>query len=262
MRSSSTRLRFGAALSATSLIVLLGLGGSAYAGEKGQGDEHRNAQAGAGKTELPTEVADDDDSQVPDPKGDTDNAHPSGNDRHEDKGTQGLSTSDPDDDGRGPDRTNGGPDKPFATTDGSGGVDRADQDGNNGCGNDDDFEDDNEGWCGKPAEAGPPPPPPVVTTGGGGGGGGSNTGGGGGGGGTTGAVLGSQLQNAAPAPLVAEVRTEVLGETIERPTVTPAPAPKAAVLGVNLARTGFSTVMLALIGLALVLFGVAVKRSA
>ncbi|MBW3621671.1 MAG: LPXTG cell wall anchor domain-containing protein, partial [Actinobacteria bacterium] len=23
-------------------------------------------------------------------------------------------------------------------------------DGNNGCGNDDDFEDDNEGWCGKP----------------------------------------------------------------------------------------------------------------
>ncbi|MDQ3952344.1 MAG: LPXTG cell wall anchor domain-containing protein, partial [Actinomycetota bacterium] len=40
---------------------------------------------------------------------------------------------------------NGGPDKP----NGSGGVDKADQDGNNGCGNDDDFEDDNEGWCGR-----------------------------------------------------------------------------------------------------------------
>ena len=258
MRSSSTRLRFGAALSATSLALVLGLGGSAYAGERGQGDEHRNAQAGAGKTEVPTEVADDDDSQVPDPNGDTDNAHPSGNDRHEDQGTQGFSTSDPDDDGRGPDRTNGGPDKPFAVTDGSGGVDRADQDGNNGCGNDDDFEDDNEGWCGKkPAPV--TPPPPVVVTGGGGGNGG-------GGGGTQGAVLGSQLQDASPAPLVAsEIRTEVLGVNIERAaveTAAPAPAPKAAVLGASLARTGFSTLMLALIGLALVLFGVAVKRSA
>ena len=49
-----------------------------------------------------------------------------------------------------PDRSNGGPDKP----NGSGGVDKADQDGNNGCGNDDDFEDDNEGWCGqKPKKA-------------------------------------------------------------------------------------------------------------
>ncbi|HYP24319.1 MAG TPA: hypothetical protein VEV43_12160, partial [Actinomycetota bacterium] len=35
-------------------------------------------------------------------------------------------------------------------------VDKADQDGNNGCGNDDDFEDDNEGWCGrKPKPAKP-----------------------------------------------------------------------------------------------------------
>ena len=30
----------------------------------------------------------------------------------------------------------------------AGGLDNGDQDGNNGCGNDDDFEDDNEGWCG------------------------------------------------------------------------------------------------------------------
>ena len=78
-----------------------------------------------------------------------DNAHPSGKDKsveHGNSGNQGNSGSDPDDDGRGPDRSNGGPDKP----NGSGGVDLADQDGNNGCGNDDDFEDDNEGWCGKP----------------------------------------------------------------------------------------------------------------
>jgi hypothetical protein len=92
-----------------------------------------------------------------------DNAHPSGKDRsveHGNSGNQGNSESDPDDDGRGPDRTNGGPDK----ANGAGGRDLADQDGNNGCGNDDDFEDDNEGWCagGKPPEQPPPPPPPKV----------------------------------------------------------------------------------------------------
>jgi hypothetical protein len=76
-----------------------------------------------------------------------DNAHPSGKDRsveHGGSGNQGNSESDPDDNGKGPDRSNGGADKP----NGPGGVDLADQDGNNGCGNDDDFEDDNEGWCG------------------------------------------------------------------------------------------------------------------
>ena len=79
---------------------------------------------------------------------DGDNKHPSGKDRSVESGgsgTQGRSSSDPDDDGRGPDRSNGGADN----ADGSGGVDKADQDGNNGCGNDDDFEDDNEGWCGR-----------------------------------------------------------------------------------------------------------------
>jgi hypothetical protein len=57
-------------------------------------------------------------------------------------GTQGKSQSDPDGD------SNGGADKPG----GSGGVDQTDQDGNNGCGNDDDFEDDNNGLCGAAAE--------------------------------------------------------------------------------------------------------------
>jgi hypothetical protein len=84
-----------------------------------------------------------------------DNEHPSGKDRSVEpgkSGTQGNSSSDPDDDGRGPDRTNNGPDK---QPDGAGGVDRDDQDNNNGCGNDDDFEDDNEGWCGKNPKGGP-----------------------------------------------------------------------------------------------------------
>src|SRR5688572_4752506 len=76
-----------------------------------------------------------------------DNAHPSGKDRsveHGRSGNQGKTPADPDDDGRGPDRTNGGVDQPNRP----GGTDEADQDGNNGCGNDDDFEDDNEGRCG------------------------------------------------------------------------------------------------------------------
>ena len=87
-----------------------------------------------------------------------DNAHPSGKDRsveHGASGNQGKSESDPDDDGNGPDRSNGGYDKP----NGTGGLDEADQDGNNGCGNDDDFEDDNEGWCGHH----PKPNSPAVT---------------------------------------------------------------------------------------------------
>jgi hypothetical protein len=86
-----------------------------------------------------------------------DNQHPSGKDKsaeHGNSGNQGKSESDPDNNGRGPDRCAGydnnsdrcGTDKPG----GSGGADEDDQDGNNGCGNDDDFDDDNEGWCGKP----------------------------------------------------------------------------------------------------------------
>lgn len=57
--------------------------------------------------------------------------------------TQGKSKSDPDDNGKGPERSNGGYDKPGYT----GGI-NSDRDGNNGCGNDSDREDDNEGWCG------------------------------------------------------------------------------------------------------------------
>lgn len=76
-----------------------------------------------------------------------DNAHPSGKDRSIEHGhsfSQGKAKSDPDNNGKGPDRLNTGLDKPGK----GGGIDKYDQDGNNGCGNDDDFEDDNEGWCG------------------------------------------------------------------------------------------------------------------
>ena len=82
-----------------------------------------------------------------------DNAHPSGKDRSVEHGksssnpNQGKSESDPDGNG------NGGYDKPG----GSGGIDLADQDGNNGCGNDDDFEDDNNGNCGGKRRRSNPP---------------------------------------------------------------------------------------------------------
>lgn len=118
------------------------------------------------------------------------NDHPSGKDRSEEpggSGTQGKSTSDPDSD------ANGGADKPCELLEDcaaeQGGFDD-DRDGNNGCGNDDDFEDDNNGWCGKPEEA-------EVE------------------------VEASQVE-AAP-----EIPTLVLGERIERPAVSVAAAPAA-----------------------------------
>ena len=110
--------------------------------------DHDGDADGDSDTEY-TEDNDTNDGDAEDVADDDDNRHPSGKDRSVESGdptsnpNQGKAESDPDDDTRGPDRTNGGPDKP----NGSGGFDLADQDGNNGCGNDDDFEDDNEGWC-------------------------------------------------------------------------------------------------------------------
>ncbi len=124
-------------------------------GASRQRDHDGDADAD-GSTTI-TEDTDTNDPDKEDVADDGDNLHPSGKDRSVEHGNsaanpnQGKAESDPDDDGRGPDRTNGGPDKPG----GSGGLDLADQDGNNGCGNDDDFEDDNEGLCGskRPDEA-------------------------------------------------------------------------------------------------------------
>jgi len=126
-----------------SILMLALMTGPAFAHHKG-GHE-------GGPPDKETVVTEDTDNDgvpnAPDPLGDTDNAHPSGNDKHVEaggSGNQGKAVSDPDDDGRGPDRTNRGVDQPG----GAGGLDILDQDGNNGCGNDDDFEDDNEGNCG------------------------------------------------------------------------------------------------------------------
>ena len=125
-----------------------GAGRPAHAGS-GSGS---NGKAGGTSSSGYTEDNDTNDNGTPNNVSDAgDNAHPSGKDKSVEpgnSGNQGNSSSDPDDDGRGPDRSNGGADKP----NGPGGVDLADQDGNNGCGNDDDFEDDNEGWCGKPKD--------------------------------------------------------------------------------------------------------------
>ncbi|HYO61735.1 MAG TPA: LPXTG cell wall anchor domain-containing protein [Actinomycetota bacterium] len=100
-----------------------------------------------------------------------DNKHPSGKDRSGEpggSGNQGKSESAPDDNvgpmrnecGASPasDPRGGCTDKPG----GSGGMDLQDQDGNNGCGNDDDFDDDNNGHCGGKAKDTPPvsPTPP------------------------------------------------------------------------------------------------------
>lgn len=77
--------------------------------------------------------------------------HPSGNDRNEEKGksgTQGKSESNPD---------GGGADKRKAASDGAQGS--GDWDDNNGCGNDNDFADDNRGNCGgKPKPSSKPKP--------------------------------------------------------------------------------------------------------
>jgi hypothetical protein len=150
MRNSSTR-RLGAVTLMTLLAMLVGFATPAVAGAKGSDQ--------ADRSDRPSVSGSTDDDSAVDANGDADNAHPSGKDRHEDKGTQGYSTSTPDQNGHGPERDFEGTDKPFVAGDGAGGVDKADQDGNNGCGNDDDFEDDNEGWCGgKPKRSTTPPP--------------------------------------------------------------------------------------------------------
>ena len=123
-----------------------------YTGQRGNSTDRS-----AGVTE---DTDGDGQPNTPDPNGDADNRHPSGKDKSEEPGgslNQGASTSTPDQNGSGPERDEGGTDKP----DGPGGADILDQDMNNGCGNDDDFDDDNEGWCGKPIETLPLSPAEV-----------------------------------------------------------------------------------------------------
>jgi hypothetical protein len=151
-RRSLSLLLVGAMVAFFSFAALPG----AHAGPNDKGADHANAQA----TSQQQDQAEHDDQARPQEKtADTNlNDHPSGKDRTVEaggSGTQGKSTSDPDL------MTNGGADKPGM----DGGFDE-DKDGNNGCGNDDDFEDDNNGWCrGKPRVAAVVTPtvnPPVV----------------------------------------------------------------------------------------------------
>ena len=247
-------------------LVAAGLLGTAFAG---------SATAAGGRDEAPgqlrkagaaafTEDTDTNDGGTPEDVADEgDNKHPSGKDRSVEgsSGTQGSSTSDPDDDGRGPDRSNGGPDKPG----GSGGVDLADQDGNNGCGNDDDFEDDNNGNCGGPdrekvsarsAQAQQPAAPASVS-----------------GPLTTPAVAGTETAPApAESPAAAPPPFGVLGVQIEAaaPEALGSPVAPAEVLGAQqtrspeaLARTGLgAAAVLVLVAVGLLVLGFAARRFA
>lgn len=107
---------------------------------KNNQNENKKEDSDKGKSEVKenSEITYD----IPD---EGDNNHPSGKDRSVEKGKsqeQGKSQSDPD----GNKNSYGGifgKDKIGY----DGGLDKQDQDGNNGCGNDDDFEDDNNGKC-------------------------------------------------------------------------------------------------------------------
>jgi len=237
MEQRTRRTTFGVGLGAVALLLGPFIGGTWADAVDGPG--------GASAAQV-TEDNDTNDGGTPNNVvDDGDNRHPSGRDRSVEpggSGNQGDAQHDPDDDGNGPDRSNGGADKP----DGPGGVDLADQDGNNGCGNDDDFEDDNEGLCrGRQAES---PPPGGGGPGGGGPGGGGPGGGGPGGGG--------------PAALP---RVEVLSEVVTAPAasaptlaqVAPAAAqaaPAAAPAG-ELAFTGDASLALTTIGVAAIAVG-------
>jgi hypothetical protein len=148
-----TRLVLALAGALALLVASTGLAGAqgppadrpeqSRAGE--QGPPADKEPAGPSDT-TETEDTDSNDDTPNNVVDDGDDYHPSGKDRSVEpggSGNQGKAAHDPDDDGNGPDNSNGGLDQP----DGPGGDDLADQDGNNGCGNDDDFEDDNEGRC-------------------------------------------------------------------------------------------------------------------
>ena len=145
MHTSSRRASFRSLFALLfAVVLLLGLSASlASAAPRGKAKGYDKRPA----AEQPTKTSTSSSSKAVKPTTATPEAaegetqHPSGKDRTTEpggSGSQGASTSDPDGD------SNGGLDKPG----GDGGVYTGDQDGNNGCGNDQDFEDDNNGWCG------------------------------------------------------------------------------------------------------------------
>jgi hypothetical protein len=165
-----------------------------------------------------------------------DNMHPSGKDKSYEagkSGNQGKSESDPDGD------ENGGIDKPGGTATARGDLD--DQDGNNGCGNDDDFEDDNNGNCLRRGQQGEESGGAV---GGGAVGGGAVGGGAVGGGAVGGGAVGG---GAVAGEAATSGETEVLGITVTR---------GAGVAGqAQLAATGLELQALLVLALGLMLAG-------
>ena len=219
---------------------------------------HKSAHAGgppasAGSGSTGTEVSEDNDNDgvanAPDPVGDSDNMHPSGKDKHAEaggSGNQGKTRSEPDGNGKGPERDAGGVDQP----DGPGGVDTLDQDGNNGCGNDDDFEDDNEGLClgpqgapGQTDDADDSTDEADDTT--------EDTGGT-----VVDEVAPADVSDAVVEPVVVEpaVFEGVLGEVI-RNTPAVAGVPVVAGSGAELAFTGLDALMLIFVAIALAVAG-------
>jgi hypothetical protein len=137
--------------------------GQAQSAEKSSKSEKSEPKGQSKQQSSGTTVTEDNDNDgQPNSYSGGASQHPSGKDRHIESGksgNQGKSTSNPDD-SKGPMRYEGdlGPDKP---TSGSGslggGANVYDQDGNNGCGNDQDFDDDNNGWCGRNPKRNPKP---------------------------------------------------------------------------------------------------------
>jgi len=134
------RVKLAIILSAVTL-ALAAMGATAALAAAG-GDKGNSAQAHNNRGQSQKAAA----SSTTDPSHDPSN--PDGT-------YQGKSTSIPDQDGTGADHGLVNNDKTGPGTD-----------GNNGCGNDSDREDDNNGRCGKPTKAGPPetPGPTVAPT--------------------------------------------------------------------------------------------------
>jgi hypothetical protein len=129
---------------------------------------------------------------------------------------RGKSQSTPDQDGTGADHGIVNNDKTGPGTD-----------GNNGCGNDADREDDNNGWCGrKPSSETPTPTPTVAPT-------------------------------VAPTQTSGGNGSEVLGETFTRPK-----KPATQVLGVSFARTGTAVLTLSLLAMTLTAMGFGLRAIA
>jgi hypothetical protein len=141
---------------------------------------------------------------------------------------QGHSASDPDG------SSNGGADKPGGT----GGF-NSDRDGNNGCGNDTDREDDNNGWCGNKPHNEKEASFHENARG-------------------NEREVAAEREEVSPETAPTALAPQVLGERVSRP----APQQSTQVLGVNLARTGMHLSLLMIIGFGLVPLGALIFMSA